>query len=146
MTVKVTFEFLTAADAAAFLQDFDAGNEPTGGNLPAADPAAKRSRGRPRAAAADPAAGSPTVVPAAALATAAQAQAAAAAVAPAANAVPFKAVADAITELAELDRNKAVAVLSQHGVKLASDLKPEQFGSVVAACKAAMVPTSASLI
>lgn len=140
MTVKVTFEFLTAADAAAFLQDFDAGNEPTGGNLPAADPAAKRSRGRPRAAAADPAAGSPTVVPAASPA------APAAAAAPAANAVPFKAVADAITELAELDRNKAVAVLSQHGVKLASDLKPEQFGSVVAACKAAMVPTSASLI
>jgi hypothetical protein len=55
-------------------------------------------------------------------------------------------VADAITSLAEVSRDKAVAVLLKHGAKLASELKPEQFGSVVAACKAALAPPAQSLI
>ncbi len=138
MSIKVTFEFENAADAAAFLQDFDS---------PAAEAGAqpgKRGRGRPPKDAGSAAA--PAAAPAAA-ASAAPAQSAAAPAATAsAAAVPFKAVADAITELAEKDRDKAVALLAKYGAKLASELKPEQFAGIVADAKAAMAAAPTSLI
>jgi|SRR6478735_7701421 len=143
MSVKVTLEFPTAADAAAFLQDFDGADAPAGVTA-AGEPAAARGRGRPRKDAA--AAAAPVAAPAAAVNAAPAPSPTAPAATPSAAAVPFQAVADAITALAEKDRDKAVSVLKSHGVNLASELKPDQWASVVAACNAALAPAATSLI
>jgi hypothetical protein len=141
MTVKVVLEFSTAAEAAEFLDGYAAG--PEAGD--AAAPAPKRGRPAKVKDAPAPAAVEPAAV-AAAPAPVAAAAAPAAPAAPAATAVPFKDVADAITELAEKDRDKAVAILEQHGAKTASSLKPEQFASVVKACREALKPAASSLV
>lgn len=135
MTVKVTFEFDTAADAAAFLQDFDS---------PQREVAATPRRGRPRKAAQDeaPAAAAPAAAPASQAAAPAPVQAAAAAPA----AVPYKDVADAITELSESDYDGAVALLASFGAKTARDLKPEQFGAFVEQARAKLAKKPVSLI
>ncbi len=123
MSIKVTFEFDTAADAAAFLQDFD--------GAPAGESPAPRKARAPKAAA--PAA-QPAAAASAAVAPATAAQPATA------SAVPFKEVADKITALSDVDYDKAVAVLAQFGVKSARDLKPEQFAGVVEAATKALAP------
>jgi 2-oxoglutarate dehydrogenase E2 component (dihydrolipoamide succinyltransferase) len=129
MSIKVTFEFETAADAAAFLQDASEGG------IPAPTQAAKRQR---KSAAAD-APAAPAAAPAAA-ASAPAAQPASASPA----AVPFKAVADAITALADKDLAAAKGVLQSFGVAKAGDLKPEQYAACVEACQKALNPTPAA--
>lgn len=52
-------------------------------------------------------------------------------------------VADKITDLANADRAKAVAILAAHGVKKVPELKPEQFESVLKAIALATAPSAA---
>ncbi len=125
MTVKLTFEFETNAEAIAFLEAQEGGPAAAGGEP------AKRGPGRPRKSNATvevaPEVAAP---PAQAPATAAAAPATpAAAAAPAAD---FKAVADAISSLAEADHPAAKALLGRFGVGRATDLKPDQYGAIVA--------------
>ena len=127
--IKVTLEFDTAAEASAFLADFDseaegaagAGNgeqKKRGRGRPPKNPAADvATQGAAGVAASQPGATAPTP--------------AAQATAPAA--VPYKDVADAITAYSEADYPGAVALLGQFGAKTARDLKPEQFAAFVAA-------------
>lgn len=134
--ITVTFNFDTAAQAAAFLQDFDSPAGDAGTGAPAGD---KRPRGRPRKevapVAADPtpaaAAPAPTAAPAATPTPAPTA-------APAPAAVPFAALVDPLTKLADTDLDAALAILGKYGVKTARELKPEQFGSVLAEVNAAL--------
>jgi hypothetical protein len=116
MAIKVTFEFATAASAAAFLQDFDSPREVHDGDAPIAD---KPRRGRPPKAA--------PVEPAPA-ATLPGAPSPASEPAP----VPFAALVEPLTTLADKDLDTAVAILGKFGVKTARELKPEQFGAVLA--------------
>lgn len=142
MSIKVTLEFETGAEAAAFLQGIDDGPAVSG-----TEAGEKRGRGRPPKAAA-PAAAAPAAAPAVAASVAA-APSVAAPAASASPAVPFKDVADNVSALAEKDLAVAKGILAKFGVAKASDLKPEQFGPVVEACKAALnpsTPAAASLI
>ena len=151
MSIKVTFEFDTAADAAAFLQDFDSPQA-------AAGEPEKRGRGRPRK---DPPAAAPAT--GTAPAAAAQTSAAPAPAAPPAPtsvpAVPMKDVMDAITDLADLGGahyGQAKGILAKYGATTlgpkpgdpkAVPLDPKYYAAVVEECKAAMPrPTAASLI
>ncbi len=140
MTIKVTFEFDTPEAAAAFLLDSEA-SAPDAGTL---ERTASKPRGRPRKDAAAPA-DAPAAQPAAADSAAPAASTTAAAPATASTAaVDFKAVADAITELADKDLAAAKGVLAKYGVANARGLKPEQFAGVVADAKAAMAPAPAA--
>jgi hypothetical protein len=131
MAIKVTFEFATAASAAAFLQDFDSPREVHDGDAPIAD---KPRRGRPpKAAPVEPAPaatlpGAPSPAPAPVPATPAPAPAISSEPAP----VPFAALVEPLTTLADKDLDTAVAILGKFGVKTARELKPEQFGAVLA--------------
>jgi hypothetical protein len=137
MTIKVTFDFNTVDEAAAFLQSL--GDESTGIAAAGVESSGKRGPGRPKKAAeVAVSAAAPAAQPAA------QTPAPAATPAQTAAAVPFKAVADVITELADKDMATAKAVLAQFGVQKASDLKPEQFGAVVEAAKKALTPSPAA--
>ncbi len=143
--IKVTFEFDTVAQAAAFMQDFDSPmNEQT--TAPGAADSPKRGRGRPPKVAApvdptpkaetvvSPVAPSPVLTPAPAPA-------------PSVAAVPFAALVDPLTKLADIDLDKAMAILAKYGVKKASELKADQFGTVLAEVNAALaVPTKQSLL
>lgn len=135
MTVKLTFEFDSNADAARFLQNLDEGQEVATGTDAGAK---KRGPGRPPKAA-EPTAAAPAAQP---TVVTAPAPVAAVATVAAPAAVPFKAVADAITELADKDLTAAKGILAKFGVGKASDLKPEQFGAVVEAAKAALSPSA----
>ncbi len=139
--IKVTYEFQTADDAAAFL--LNAGTLVEIGDAPAAE-SPKRGRGRPPKVAAPvdptPAAAAPAT-PAAVPASAKPADA------PTVAAVPFSALVDPLTKLADIDLDKAMAILAKYGVKKASELKADQFGTVLAEVNAALaVPTKQSLI
>ncbi len=146
--IKVTLEFDTAAEAADFLATLEDGQPAAVEGTP------KKGRGRPRketpAPAAEPngvgAAGAPIAAsqtaPAAAVQSVGNAPPATTQPAAAPAAVPFKAVADAITGLADKDLAAAKGVLLQFGVTKASDLKPEQFAGVVEACAKAANPSS----
>jgi hypothetical protein len=137
MSIKVTFEFDTTDAAIAFLeaQELPEGQKPAKRGRPTKTEAA--------APAAAPAQAAPVATTAAA-ASAAPAQSAAAPAATASPAVPFKAVADAITELADKDLAAAKGILQKFGVAKASDLKPEQFAAVVDEAKKALSPTPAA--
>ncbi len=132
MSIKVTFEFESEAEAIAFLQGSDA---PASGDKP--------KRGRPTKAAAAPESPAAPTGPAAVAAATSSPATTAAPPAPA-SAVPFKDVVDAITALADIDMGKAKGVLGKYGVAQASLLKPEQFAGVVADCKALMPPQPAA--
>ncbi len=144
MSIKVTFEFDTPEAAAAFLMGDEAaapagGAMPRGRGRPRKEAAALESAASPAAPAAQPAAAAPAVTAASPVATPATASA---------PAVDFKAVADAITELADKDLAAAKAILGKYGVPNARGLKPEQFAGVVADAKAALAapPAGSGLI
>ncbi len=147
MSIKVTFEFDTAHQAAVFLADCGDANGAsageTAGDAPAPAAAGARRPGRPRKVDAAPA-----VEPAAPVATAAaQAGAGMQNTAPAAIPVQFETVINAVSALADADTPKAKALLATFGVKLARELKPEQFADVVKAFTEAMnKPTKESLV
>lgn len=156
--IKVTFSFDTAEQAIEAIELLEGVPAETEGTPPAAAaPVAGRPRGRPRktaaadaaptgAPAAAPAAGAPAATAAAASPAAATTTAAVSGAASAA-AVPFDTVAKCITDLAEANRPKAIEVLGKFGVKLASELKPAQFGEFVEECRKALAPApNASLV
>ncbi len=143
MPVSITLTFDTHAEAIDALSQLGLAE-----NQEAAGGEAKRGRGRPRKEAAAgealTAAGSPAAPTASATASAPAASSTPASAPAAAARVDFKTVADLVTELAEKDRDTAVALLKQFGAPKASDLKPEQFGPFVEACRKALAPTPAA--
>lgn len=136
MTVKVTLEFDTPAEASAFLAnvgDLDV-DLATGGEAPA-----PKKRGRPAKAAEVPAPAAPAPAAPAAPAAAPAPTPAPAAPAPAAAAlVPYDALKKPLTDLADVDHETAKGILARYGVKKASELKPEQIGPVLAEVQAAL--------
>jgi hypothetical protein len=120
MTVKVTFEFDTPAQAAAFLQELE------GDTATAA--AAPKKRGRPPKAAAASAPAVEAPVAAAPAAEAPTPEAPAPAAAPAPVLVPYDALKKPLTDLADADHETARSILASFGVKKASELRPEQIG------------------
>lgn len=132
MSLKVTFEFDTAAEVINFLQGLDTGQEIQAGvdvGTPAAAAAGAKPRGRPRKDAA------PAPVPAA------QETATAAAPTPAAPLVPYKDFVEAATPLMDSgDEGHAAlkAILQSFGAAKAPDLKPEQIGPALAKVKEAL--------
>lgn len=124
MTVKVTFEFDTNAEAAEFLQSLDA----DAGASEAGAEAKPKGRGRPRKAADAPVA----------TALAAQPTVAAAPATTAPALVPYDALKKPLTDLADVNHEAAVAILASFGVKQARELKDTQIGPCLAKVQAAL--------